>query len=191
MEWRRIDTVEGNFEVSDTGLVRNAVTGNVFKCRVTKNGYKMAHFTANRKQWLKYVHRLVALAFIPNPENKPFVNHIDGDKTNNNVSNLEWVTPKENSLHAYRTGLNSDAVAKMIEGNKKRSPESFHEGAKKARLKTAKAVVRNDGVVYPSIHAAAEDIGSTPGNVHNTLSGRYKTTAGYSFSYYGVTAPAN
>lgn len=184
MEWRHIDTIEGNFEVSDTGLVRNATTGNVLKCRVAKCGYAMAHFRANRKQWLKYVHRLVAMAFIPNPDGKPFVNHIDGDKTNNNVDNLEWVTPKENSIHAYRTGLSSDAVEKMIAATRNRTPERCREIAAKGIKKRMRPVVRNDGVIYPSIKDAAEAIESTPGCVHNTLSGRYKTTAGYSFSYY-------
>lgn len=58
---------------------------------------------------MEYIHRLVATTFIPNPNNKPEVNHIDGNKENNNVTNLEWVTKSENGFHAYRIGLNHKA----------------------------------------------------------------------------------
>jgi len=68
-------------------------------------GYQHAALSKDGKVKSKTVHRMVAVAFVPNPENKPCVNHIDGDKTNNHYTNLEWVTYSENTLHAFRTGL--------------------------------------------------------------------------------------
>ena len=68
-------------------------------------GYIQTPLTKNKKQINKKNHRLVAIAFIPNPENKPQVNHINGNKLNNNVENLEWVTDKENKKHAKEAGL--------------------------------------------------------------------------------------
>jgi hypothetical protein len=67
--------------------------------------YQKCVLKINGKPTMKYIHRLVAEAFIPNPDNKPEVNHKDGNKLNNNVSNLEWATLSENRLHAYKTGL--------------------------------------------------------------------------------------
>ena len=63
------------------------------------------YYQIKHNQDLFYVHRIVAGAFIPNPMSKPFINHIDGNKLNNDISNLEWVTASENTLHAYETGL--------------------------------------------------------------------------------------
>jgi hypothetical protein len=62
----------------------------------------MLHYVKNRKKKNMYIHRLVAEAFIDNPENKKFVNHIDYDKANNNIDNLEWVTHSENVIHANK-----------------------------------------------------------------------------------------
>lgn len=70
-----------------------------------RSGYKELIFSKLGKQKIFYVHRLVAEAYIPNPENKRYVNHIDGNILNNNSSNLEWVTAKENYHHAVKTGL--------------------------------------------------------------------------------------
>lgn len=69
---------------------------------VSKNGYKIATLTNNGKTYRKLVHRLVAETFVPNPKNKPEVNHIDGNTLNNRVENLEFVTKSENELHKFR-----------------------------------------------------------------------------------------
>ncbi len=69
----------------------------------------------SRKNFL--IHRLIATHFIPNPENKPQVNHIDGNKINNNIDNLEWVTPSENTQHAYDTGLQGKQLGESNGGS--------------------------------------------------------------------------
>lgn len=95
-----------NYEVSDMGRVRNRVTGCVLRPGRNKDGYQQINLYLNRKRKSQHIHRLVANAFIPNPENKRTVNHIDGDKTNNRVENLEWATYSENNKHAHDSGLN-------------------------------------------------------------------------------------
>ena len=82
-------------------------------------GYLTIIMSINNHRFRRYVHRLVAKAFIPNPENKPEVNHIDGNKFNNHLKNLEWVTAKENMAHARETGLVSKYGYHTKESNKK------------------------------------------------------------------------
>jgi hypothetical protein len=93
------------YEVSNLGNVRNIGTLKVLKYRRDLKGYGNVCLYYNKKSKQYGVHRLVALAFLPNPDNKPEVNHKDGIKVNNLVTNLEWATPRENIRHAMDNGL--------------------------------------------------------------------------------------
>lgn len=97
-----------NYQVDIEGNVYNTRTGHKKRLIKQRSGYFYVELFKNNKAKRYLVHRLVAKAFIPNPENKPQVNHKDGNKTNNHVSNLEWVTNSENQLHAFSMGLQSD-----------------------------------------------------------------------------------
>ena len=119
MNWLAVKGYEGLYEVSDTGQVRSVTreclhkNGNVIpkvgkvlaQCPNKNTRYMMCSLWRNNKAKYYYVHRLVAGAFIPNPDSLPEVNHMDGDRQNNHLSNLEWVTRKGNIRHAIDTGL--------------------------------------------------------------------------------------
>lgn len=99
------DVIYNNaYEVSDEGIVRRKSNQNVLKGCIT-SGYRSVKLTfENSRQQRFYVHRLVAIHFIENndPKHKTYVNHKDGNKLNNNVNNLEWVSPRENNIHYYQ-----------------------------------------------------------------------------------------
>ena len=100
--------VEGytHYLVSDEGYVYSKLKGDLLSTLPNKQvGYLQVSLWKNNVGSTHYVHRLVAKAFIPNPLNLPQVNHIDGNRQNNHVTNLEWATCSENSSHAVRTGL--------------------------------------------------------------------------------------
>ena len=123
--WKDIEGYEGKYSVSNYGRVRSLdryaeradgttqwVKGRILKATV-RNKYMRVILAGYGKHNHQSVHSLVAKTFLPNPFNKEYVNHIDGDKFNNHVSNLEWVTPLENSRDAsekgyYRSGLTHD-----------------------------------------------------------------------------------
>lgn len=94
-EWRKIKGF--HYSVSNTGEVRNDKTGRILKKRHSTSGYLCVQLF-DKKTYFKYVHRLVGEAFVQNPKNHPQIDHIDGDKTNNDVSNLRWVSVSENRL---------------------------------------------------------------------------------------------
>lgn len=105
-KWKDIKGYEGLYQISSFGNVRSLRFN---KIKLLKPGHSKDYFTyefsVNHISEVKSAHHLVAEAFIPNPENKPFINHIDGNKQNNHVENLEWCTASYNVKHAYATGL--------------------------------------------------------------------------------------
>ncbi len=111
MEWRRMiyhgSDLGDYYLISDHGDILGIKTHHIRKQLLSDNGYKMCSVSLGcreRKVCVR-VHRAVAETFIPNPENKPEVNHLDGNKLNNCVDNLEWVTGSENMIHASENGL--------------------------------------------------------------------------------------
>lgn len=116
--WKDVKGYEESYQVSSFGSIRSKnrlrvsksgfmarIQGRLMKQKTSKCGYKVIGFCTNAVKDHHSVHRLVALAFINNSENKPTVNHIDGDKNNNKVSNLEWATHSEQMNHAVRNNL--------------------------------------------------------------------------------------
>ena len=116
--WKDIEGYEGYYQVSNQGRIRSLdrivehptngareINGELRKLKIHQSGYYHLGLTKDGKTKYRLVHRMVAQAFIPNPETKPQVNHIDGVKKNNNVSNLEWATHKENTMHAVKNKL--------------------------------------------------------------------------------------
>lgn len=114
--WIDVVGYEGLYKISNCGSVKNQ-DGSI-KIQHQRKGYFSVNLYRNAKFKNKTVHRLVAIAFIPNPNNYPQVNHIDGDKLNNQHSNLEWCTPKQNTNHAINNNLRRQAVGESYRHSK-------------------------------------------------------------------------
>lgn len=187
--WKNIEFGNGRFAVSDHGNIRNNITGDTLSQQTQNSGYRIAHMNYNGKRVAKTVHRLVATAFIPNPENKPQVNHIDGNKLNNSVSNLEWATTSENIRHAGSKGLMTNRDEKARERMRKLGRKNAK--ANGDRLKQLNAAKRKPVVQYSLTDEFVKEWESVrairragvAGNVGKVLSGTYSQSGGYKWRW--------
>lgn len=190
-QWKPIEGTDGTYEVSNTGKIRsNNYLGHGSQKELSlakdQKGYlRVRIFIAGVRKTVK-VHREVAKAFIPNPENKPEVNHKDGNKENNCVANLEWSTPGENAAHAYGAGLKEKTRewCRQMGSTVGRAALAIEREKRKTPVVATRV---SDGAVFQfsSQSEAAEKTGTPQPNILKVLKGQRKTANGYLFVYTG------
>ena len=141
--------------VSNKGNVVSYKRGAPYPLKVTHDNHGYQRVGAGYHGWATLVHRLVAETWIDNPNHYEEVNHINGDKDDNRVENLEWVTRSQNIRHAYRTGLKKTTPIRIVE----------------------------TGEVFESISECARRIGGDQGTISRCLAGKRSTHRGYHFEY--------
>jgi hypothetical protein len=157
-----------NYKISRDGQIFSTYTKRVLKCAITENERivcSLKHKNENKAKRL-YVHRLVAMAYLPNPDNHPKVNHLDGNPLNNHVDNLEWASYSRDSQHAYDTGLNPNKKAIIQYG---RDGTEIHK--------------------FTSTAEAARSINGSKSAITLALTGKTKTSGGFIWRRVGDDTP--
>lgn len=122
--WKEIPDYEGIYEVNNIGQIRNSTNGKILKQHENPLGYRFIRLSKKGISKKYRVHRLVALCFLENPENKPFINHLDSNPRNNQLDNLQWCTQSENIQYAYNQG--NKTPTKNRTGSKTGTTSKYH-----------------------------------------------------------------
>jgi len=158
-----------NYEIYSDGRVFSRTLSRFLKMKKIGKGYRGYCLTNEAGKHYLYAHRLVAQGFIPNPEDKPQVNHKNGVKTDNCVDNLEWNSSSENLKHAFATGLKNN---RHLIGN-------INTVRKVKQIDLDGSVLR----IWNSIAEAGRELGCWPQNISLAATGKLKTSAGFQWSY--------
>lgn len=168
--WSKIDGYD-NYSVSKNGDVRNDKTGKLKAFCINRYGYHVVDLYSGGVRESKRVHRLVAEAFINQPDGKTQINHKNGNKRDNNVNNLEWCTASENVRHAFDNGLM--VPSRSMLGRK--NPNAGRHGRPIRIVET--------GEEFSSITECEKAINGNNRHISDCLAGRQKTHRGYTFEY--------
>lgn len=168
-EWKDVSS-NPNYIVSNSGRIRRKGSTADHSVRDSK-GYLTVDLYNNGIRKTERVHRLVAKEFIPNPNNKPEVNHIDGNKKNNHYSNLEWVTTKENCKHSWDSGLSKPSRSMLG----KKNPN--------AGRKSKPFMIVETGEIFNTLVECEKAINGNNRHISECLNGKQKTHRGYHFKY--------
>lgn len=183
--WKAIKGFEGYYEVSNLGRVRSLdryvnhnfggkrfCKGQLLKPTPDKDGYHRVNLKIKQKGSISLVHRLVAYAFIPNPENKPQVNHINGIKHDNRIENLEWCTLSENRQHAYDTNLQNGINRRGCKSNFAKLSESDVKDIRNLYKGDLRLISKNDRHKYLSTKKIAKKYNVSAGAIQAIISGK-------------------
>lgn len=178
--WKDIPEFKGLYQASNLGRIKtlgnksNHKKEMIMKQRLNYKGYYVITLCKNSKRSTNLVHRLIAQAFIPNPENLPQINHRNGIKTDNNINNLEWCTNSYNQLEANRMGFCENRIKKCIEVNRKPIIQYDLEGNIINKFISLREASNKTGLSYKSMSLCA--------------CGKTKTCGGYVWRYVcGIT----